>query len=221
MYIKDIVERKKIEREDVLSQILDLLCSSVGSLTNPTKITNTLRSQKIDISLNTVKTYFDYLIDAFLFQESKRYDIKGKKYFEYPNKYYIEDVGLRNARLGYRQVELSHIMENIIYNELIIRGYNVDVGIIINNEKNSNGIVNKVYREIDIVANKGNKKIYVQSAFALESIEKTESEIKPFLLTKDSFLKIIVRKDIVKRWYDEKGILNINVIDFLLDKDLF
>ncbi len=218
VYIKDIVERKKIEREDVLGQLLDLLCSSVGSLTNPKKIADTLRSKTgKNIAQNTISAYIDHLEDAFLFSEAKRYDVKGRKYFEYPYKYYCEDIGLRNARIGFRQQEMTHIMENIIYNELIIRGFSVDVGVVYSNEKNANGSYSKTAREIDFIASKGGKKIYIQSAFALPDEAKTEQELRPFALTGDSFPKIIVRKDIRKRWYDDNGVLNIGLTDFLLD----
>ena len=221
VYIKDIVERKKIEYPDVLEQILDLLCSSIGSLSNPKKIADTLRSkQNVTISANTIRSYIGHLEDAFLFSESKRYDVKGKAYFDSPNKYYSEDVGLRNARIGFRQQEMTHIMENIIYNELVIRGFSVDVGVVYSRAINEHGNSVRVPCEIDFVITSGGKKTYVQSAYAMNSEEKIESEIKSFALTGDSFPKIIVRKDIGKRWYDDNGILNINVIDFLLDKKL-
>ncbi len=218
VYIKDIVERKKIEREDVLGQLLDLLCSSVGSLTNPKKIADTLRSKTGEnIAQNTISAYIDHLEDAFLFSEAKRYDVKGRKYFEYPYKYYCEDIGLRNARIGFHQQEMTHIMENIIYNELIIRGFSVDVGVVYSNEKNDNGSYSKTAREIDFIASKGGKKAYIQSAFALPDDAKIEQELRPFALTGDSFPKIIVRKDIRKRWYDDSGMLNIGLTDFLLN----
>ena len=221
-YLKDIVERKKIKREDILSAVIDLLCSSVGSLTNPTNVANTLNSKQKRageeiVSNNTVKSYMGHLEDAFLFSECKRYDVKGKDYFDYPNKYYCEDVGLRNARLGFRQQELTHIMENIIYNELIVRECTVDIGIVFSNEKSKDGKITQVAREIDFIANNGGKKTYIQSAYALPNEEKQETENKPFSLTGDSFPKIIVRHDITKRWYDDNGVLNIGVIDFLLD----
>ncbi len=221
VYIKDIVERKKIERQDILEQILDLLCSSVGSLTNPTKIANTLKSKQTEsASANTIRTYIGYLEDAFLFSESKRYDVKGKAYFDSPNKYYSEDIGLRNARIGFRQQEMTHIMENIIYNELIIRQLSVDVGVVYSRSVNENGNSVRTPREIDFVVNSTGKRTYIQSAYAMPSEEKAEVELRPFELTNDSFPKIVVRKDIGKRWYDDKGILNINIIDFLLDKEL-
>ena len=162
----------------------------------------------------------DHLSDAFLFSECKRWDVKGKIYFDYPNKYYCEDIGLRNARIGFRQQEMTHIMENIIYNELIIRGCSVDVGIVYGNAKDKKGRTVQVAREIDFIATLGGKKTYIQSAYALHDAAKAETENKPFALTGDSFPKIIVRHDIRKRWYDDNGILNIGVIDFLLDESV-
>lgn len=221
-YLKDIIERKKIKREDILSAILDLLCSSIGSLTNPTNVTNSLNSKQKRagaevVSINTVKSYMAHLQDAFLFSECKRYDVRGKDYFDYPNKYYCEDIGLRNARLGFRQQEPTHIMENIIYNELTVRGCNVDIGIVFSNEKDQNGKSVQIAREIDFIANNNGRKIYIQSAYALPDEKKAEIENKPFFLTGDFFPKIIVRHDIRRRWYDDEGILNIGIIDFLLD----
>lgn len=146
--------------------------------------------------------------------------MKGKSYLDYPNKYYSEDIGLRNARIGFRQLEMTHIMENIIFNELIVRGYHVDVGVVFARELNANGHSVRVAKEIDFVVNSGGEKTYIQSAFALNSEEKRSAEFKPFFLTGDSFPKIIIRKDIGKRWYDDNGILNIELIDFLLDEDM-
>lgn len=219
VYIKDIVERKKIERQDILEQILDLLCSSIGSLTNPAKLANTLQSkQGISVSPNTIRAYIGHLEDAFLFSESKRYDVKGKAYFDSPNKYYCEDIGLRNARIGFRQQEMTHIMENILYNELMVRQFSVDVGVVYAREKNEKGNSVRTARDIDFVINSGGKRTYIQSAYAMPTEEKTEIELRPFSLTGDSFPKILVRRDIGKRWYDDYGVLHINLIDFLLDK---
>ncbi len=222
VYLKDIVERKKIKREDVLSATLDLLCSSVGSLTNPNNIANALNTrQRLSgenaVSANTVKSYIGHLTDAYLFEECRRYDVKGKDYFDYPNKYYCVDTGLRNARTGFRQQEMTHIMENIIYNDLRIRGCEVDVGVVYGAEKSKSGRSVQVPREIDFVATRGGKKVYIQSAYALENDEKVLAENRPFSLTGDYFPKIIVRHDIRKRWYDERGVLNIGILDFLLD----
>lgn len=181
VYIKDIVERKGIERQDILEQVLDLLCSSLGSLTNPSKIANTLKSQwREAVSANTIRAYIGHLEDAFLFSESKRYDVKGKAYFDSPNKYYCEDIGLRNARIGFRQQEITHIMENIIYNELIIRQFSVDVGIVYSRTVNKNGNSVRTAREIDFVVNSGDKRTYIQSAYAMSTAEKKETELKPF-----------------------------------------
>ena len=172
------------------------------------------------MSANTIRAYIGHLEDAFLFSESKRYDVKGKSYFDSPNKYYSEDIGLRNARIGFRQQEMTHIMENILYNELNIRQFSVDVGVVYARTVNNSGSSVRTPREIDFVVNAGGKRTYIQSAYAMPTDEKAEIELRPFTLTGDSFPKIVVRKDIGKRWYDDKGILNINVIDFLLDKDL-
>ena len=216
VYFKDIIERKKITRPDVLEATMDLLCSSVGSLTNPTNIANSVNAaQKYQdkVAPNTVRSYMEFLDDAFLFHECKRYDIKGKSYFDYPNKYYCEDIGLRNARIGFRQQETTHIMENIIYNELIIRGFSVDVGVVYSTEKGK-----RIAREIDFIATAGSKKYYIQSAYAMESSEKIASEIKPFNLAGNSFPKIIVRRDMRKGWYDDNGYLNIGIENFLLEE---
>ncbi len=222
VYLKDIVERKRIKREDVLSATLDLLCSSIGSLTNPNNIASSLNSRQRlkgenTVAPNTVKAYIGHLADAYLFEECRRYDVKGKDYFDYPNKYYCDDLGLRNARIGFRQQEMTHIMENVIYNDLRIRGCEVDIGIVYGTEKNRSGQTVQVPREIDFIATRGGRKTYIQSAYALPTEEKAFAENRPFALTGDSFPKIIVRHDIRKRWYDDNGILNIGILDFLLD----
>ena len=225
VYLKDIVEQKNIKREDVLLATLDLLCSSVGSLTNPTRVADTIntkqkRSGENLVALNTVKAYMDHLSDSFLFTECRRWNVKGKSYFGYPNKYYCKDIGLRNAQIGFRQQEMTHIMENIIFNELIIRECAVDIGIVYSSEKNAKGRPAQVAREIEFIAHSGSKKVYIQSAYALGIEEKALAENKPFSLTGDSFPKIIVRHNIRKRWYDDNGVLNISVIDFLLDDSI-
>jgi predicted AAA+ superfamily ATPase len=221
VYIKDIVERKRIERQEVLELIVDLISSAIGSLTNPTKIADTLSSKHIKVvSPNTIRAYMGHLEDAFLFTESKRYDVKGKSYFDSPSKYYCEDIGLRNARIGFRQQEMTHIMENIIYNELIIRRFSVDVGVVYGRTVNQNGNSVRTPREIDFVVHSGSKKTYIQSAYAMLTEEKEETELRPFALVGDSFPKIVVTKDGGRRWYDEQGILHIGLIDFLMDKDL-
>ena len=219
VYIKDIVERRRIKREDILSAVLDLLCSSVGSLTNPTNIANSLNSkQKLkgesSVANNTVKQYIDNLTDAYLFSECRRYDVRGKGYFYYPNKYYCEDIGLRNARIGFRQQEMTHIMENIIYNELLLRGYNVDVGVVELREGNL-----RKQLEVDFVCNQGSKRYYIQVALNLDTQEKTQQESKSLNNIGDSFKKIIVVKDNIKLWRNDDGILIIGIQEFLLNKD--
>lgn len=178
------------------------------------------RSGENVVALNTVKSYMDHLADAFLFSACKRWDVKGKNYFDYPNKYYCEDIGLRNACIGFRQQEMTHIMENIIYNDLIIRECAVDIGIVYGKEVNRQGKPSTVAREINFIANSGGRKTYIQSAYALPTEEKTVQKNKPLSLTGDSFPKIIVRHDIRKRWYDDNGILNIGIIEFLLDESI-
>ena len=225
LYIRDIVERKKIQRVDVLEATLDMLCSSIGSLTNPNSIARSLNSRrklagKELVSTNTVTSYISHLADAYLFEICRRYDVKGRDYFDFPNKYYCDDVGLRNARIGFRQQEMTHIMENILYNDLRIRGCAVDIGVVYGNQPDKNGKTIAVAREIDFIAARGGKKTYIQSAYAIDTDEKAEQENKPLGLTMDSFPKIIVRHDIRKRWYDEKGVLNIGLLDFLLDPDI-
>lgn len=224
VYLKDIVERRRIARGDILAAIVDLLCSSVGSLTNPHNVANAINSRQRlagaeRVSVNTVSAYMGHLADAFLFRECRRWDVRGKAYFDYPNKYYCEDVGLRNARTGFRQQEMTHIMENIVYNELVARGYAVDVGVVYENGRNDKGRSVRLAREIDFVATLGGKRTYVQSAFAVETAEKAEAETRPFAAVGDSFPKIVVRGDIRKRWYDERGALHIGITDFLLSDD--
>lgn len=220
IYFKDIEERYTIKLPGVLRELTSDLCSSIGSLTNASKIARTLQStKKLKVDAETISTYLSYLTDSFLFSESVRYDIKGKKYFEYPSKYYCTDVGLRNVRLGLRQQEETHIMENCIYNELIIRGYQVDVGVIPIVEKNATG--NRVQKncEIDFIATKGNKRYYIQSALSMDDDTKEKTEIRPLKAVDDSFKKIVVSKSYGKSWTDDDGILRINLIDFLLDED--
>ena len=223
VYIKDIVDRKKIKREDVLSGILDLLCSSVGSLTNPTKVAHAINSlQKLNgenrVAQNTVVAYMKHLEDAFLFSECKRYDVKGRAYFEYPNKYYCEDVGLRNARLGFRQIEETHLMENILYNELIRRGYAVDVGTV-RYAETKDGKKTEKQHEIDFVVNLGTKKVYIQSAFQINDEEKRRQEILPLLKSGDFFKKIVVTSGSAKPHMDDNGIQYVGIIPFLLDEN--
>lgn len=216
-YLRDIGERHGIDRPDVLEGIIDFISSNIGSLTNPRQIAAHFK----DVSEGTVRTYIDHLKDAFLFSESQRYDVKGKKYFSYPQKYYCEDLGLRNARLNFRQQETTHLMENAIYNELRIRGYSVDVGVVVLNFKDENGKSYRIQKEIDFIANRYEEKIYIQSAFAIPDEKKMESETNQFKHTGDFFRKIVVRADVGNRWFDENGVLHIGVIDFMMDKTLF
>jgi len=219
VYFKDIVERYEIELPDVLEELTDDLCSSVGSLTNANKITNTLQTVKgIKVSGTTVSNYLNYLLDAFLFGNAKRYDVKGKKYFEYPSKYYCTDVGLRNARLNFRQQEETHIMENAIYNELLSRGYSVDVGVV-EMVEHGGGRQMKKQCEIDFVVNRGSRKYYIQSALSVSDPSKLETELRPLKNTRDFFKKIIVSKTAMKPWTDEDGILHLGLYDFLLKED--
>ena len=220
VYFKDITERYQIELPDVLSELTDDLCSSIGSLTNSSKIANTLQSVKgIKVASQTISNYLEYLEEAFLFKCSKRYDVKGKKYFSYPSKYYCTDIGLRNVRLNFRQQEETHIMENIIYNELTARGYSVDVGIVETYEKDSSGKRRKIAYEIDFVVNKGMKKYYIQSALNITAPEKAYAELRPLLRTGDFFKKIIITKSSMKPWIDDEGIVHLGLYDFLLNEE--
>lgn len=218
LYVKDIVERNHLEREDVLNAILDYIASQIGSLTNPNNIANALssmRNEKINPAL--VSSYLSHTMDAFLISVAKRYDVKGKTYFNYPNKYYYADLGLRNARLNYRQYDPGHIMENIIYNELVRRGYSVDVGMVLDRQG-----AEKVQREIDFVVNDGDRRIYIQSAYQLDTEKKENAELQSLRLTGDFFKKIVIRMDIPHNFYDESGFYHCNLIDFLLgDLDSF
>ena len=215
-YLKDIIERNNIQRFDIIDSIINILASSVGSLTNSQKIYNTFVSNgEKEVSLNTINSYIKYIEDSFIVNKSNRYDVKGKKYIQTPQKYYFSDIGLRNARLNFRQQEENHIMENIIYNELMIRGYNVDVGVVeIRNENKD-----RKQLEVDFVCNLGNKKYYIQSALNLETREKTIQEERPLMNINDNFKKIIVVKDNIKHWYTEEGILIIGVQEFLLNQN--
>lgn len=218
VYFKDIIERYNIELPDVLNELTDDLCSSIGSLTNASKIANTLNSIKnIKISSVTIANYLEYLTESFLFSNAKRYDVKGKKYFEYPSKYYCTDIGLRNARLNFRQQEETHIMENIIYNELLNRGYLVDVGVI-EIVETKEGHKAKKQCEIDFVVNKGSKKYYIQSALNVSDPDKLKAEIRPLKKTNDFFKKILIVKTSMKAWTDDDGILHLGLYDFLLNE---
>ena len=220
VYITDILGRNRIRNREELEELLDIVSSAVGSLTNPNKLSQTFKSMKNKtINKSTIRKYLDSLCDSFLLEEAKRYDVKGRKYIGTPLKYYFSDMGLRNARLNFRQIEETHIMENIIYNELRMRGYDVDVGVVTSNEVTEEGKKIRKQREIDFICNMGSRRYYIQSAFALPDRAKIEQEEKPLLLSGDGFKKIIVTKDAPAPLYDEHGILSMNIYDFLLNKD--
>lgn len=219
VYFKDIVERYDITLHDVLEELTDDLCSSIGSLTNAAKIAKTLQSVKgVKVSSTTIANYLNYLTESFLFANAKRYDVKGKKYFEYPSKYYCTDVGLRNAKLNFRQQEETHIMENIIYNELLHRGYSVDVGVVEITER-KDGKQSRKQCEIDFVVNVGSKKYYIQSALNVADPTKMATELRPLKNTNDFFKKIIIAKTSQKAWTDECGILHMGLYEFLLNEN--
>lgn len=212
-YFKDIIDRNGIKRLDILDAIVNLLASSVGSLTNPQKIYDTFKSNgEKELSLNTINSYLAFLENAFIIKKALRYDIKGRKYINTPFKYYFSDLGLRNARLNFRQQEETHLMENAIYNELINRGFNVDVGVVEIREDNK-----RLQTEVDFVCNSGNQRYYIQSALNINTSQKTIQESRPLNHIRDNFKKIIVVKDYIKPWQTEDGILVIGIIDFLLD----
>ncbi len=217
-YIKDIKQRNKIKNVSEMEELIDVMASSIGSLANPNRISNTFKSEKkVSLDPKTIKDYLSYLENAFLLSETKRYDVKGRKYINTPLKYYFEDVGLRNARLNFHQLEEPHIMENVVYNELNLRGFNVDVGVVDALDKVNDKYINKQY-EVDFIANKGQKKYYIQVAQGLSDPNKKEQELKSLRNIKDNFKKIIIRKDNPVSYIDEEGILNLNFFDFLLEK---
>lgn len=219
-YISDITGRNNIRNKAELEELLNILSSAIGSLTNPSKLSATFKSVKNkSISKDTIIKYIDYLKDSFLIDSAMRYDIKGKKYINTPSKYYFTDLGLRNARLNFRQVEETHAMENIIFNELKVRGYNVDVGVVVMNEVDKNGKKIRKQLEVDFVCNKGSKRFYIQSAYALPDKEKMEQEQRSLVNTGDGFKKIIITKDAVAPLYNDEGILVMSVYDFLLNPD--
>lgn len=214
LYLRDMIERNSVEREDVMNAILDYVASQVGSLTNPTNIANALTSMRGERVRNQlVSSYLDYAIDSFLVEIARRYDVKGKTYFNYPNKYYYVDMGLRNARLNWRQYDPGHIMENIIYNELIMRGYLVDVGVVVERRANE-----KIQREIDFVVNDGDRRIYIQSAWRMDTEQKENVELRSMALTGDFFKKIVIRMDIPHDFYDENGVFHLSLMSFLMDR---
>ena len=219
-YVKDIIERNHIEKIQEMNDLINVLASGIGSLTNASKIEATFKSIiKSDISLNTIRAYIEHLKDAFIINEVNRYDVKGRKYIGTPLKYYFEDVGLRNARLGFRQVEETHLMENIIYNELRVRGFRVDIGVVVKRGRTEEGVQEKKQLEIDFVANMGSKRYYIQSAFSLPDAEKRAQEKASLINVGDSFKKIVIVKDVVKPLHDDDGILTMSIYDFLLDEN--
>ena len=217
LYLKDIEDRHRLRGDNVMAALVNILASAVGSLTNPTKLANTFGSNGINVSDKTIGVYIGYLLDAFFISKAERYDIKGKKYIASPFKYYFTDVGLRNAQLNFRQQEENHLMENIIYNELLIRGFNVDVGVVEHSERDGNGKVVRKRLEVDFVCNSGNQRYYIQSAFAISDSSKMYQEQKSLVHIGDSFKKIIVVKDRIKLWRNEEGIVIMGIMDFLLN----
>ncbi|MEA5017536.1 MAG: ATP-binding protein [Erysipelotrichaceae bacterium] len=217
-YLNDVINRYNIRNDAELGELINILASSVGSLTNPNKLSDTFKSvKKSEISNHTIKSYLDYFEDSFLIQNSLRYDVKGKKYINTPSKYYFTDIGLRNARLNFRQLEENHIMENTIYNELKIRGFSVDVGVVTLNTKDADGKSIRKQLEIDFICNKGDQKYYIQSAFRMDTEEKEKQELRSLKSLDDSFKKIIVlrNKELITK--DENGYLRIGLLDFLLN----
>ena len=216
-YLKDIIERNHVEKTQELEDLINILASAIGSLTNIPKIEATFRTVlKSNISGNTIRQYVEYLEDAFIINKANRYNVKGRRYIGTPMKYYFEDVGLRNARLGFRQVEETHLMENIIYNELRSRGFSVDVGVVEKRSKDESGEAKRIQLEIDFVANLGSRRYYIQSAFALPDEDKKKQEKRPLLEVRDSFKKIIIVKDPVNVTRDENGVITMSIYDFLL-----
>ena len=218
-YIKDIIEKNRLRGDVAIDTLIDVLASSIGSLNNPTKIAKTFVSNGMNVSDKTVSAYIEYLLDSFLIRKTARYDIKGRKYINSPFKYYFSDIGLRNARINFRQQEQTHIMENIIYNELVMRGFNVDVGIIEHVVRIENDKRETKHLEVDFVCNKGNQRYYIQSAFSIPSAEKMAQEQASLDRIDDSFKKIIITQDRTKLWRNEKGYVIMNVLDFLLKEN--
>ena len=219
-YLTDIKERYKIKNDDDLEELIDVVSSSIGSLTNPTKLENTFQTVKhSNISHTTIKSYLDILQDVFLVEKSVRYDIKGRKYIDTPAKYYFSDLGLHNARLNFRQYEETHLMENLIYNELRLRGMSVDVGVVIKNEKDANGVSVRKQLEVDFVCNQGSQRYYIQSALRLPNKEKREQEVRSLKDINDSFKKFVITEDMISRYIDDDGITYMNIYEFLLNED--
>ena len=221
-YIRDVTERHQIKNDaEILEILLNVLASSIGSLTNPSRLSNTFESERhIRIGADTIDTYIGYFMEAFLLQRAERYDVKGRKYIKTPVKYYYSDVGLRNARLGFRQLEETHLMENVLYNDLIRRGFDVDVGVVEQNVRTDAGKNARRQLEVDFVINRGNERCYIQSALSVDDPDKKEQEIASLIRIPDSFKKIVVVKDYIQPWRDERGIQYVGVEDFLLDESL-
>ena len=221
VYVRDIERRHKIRNKAELEELLNVLSSAIGSLVNPEKLSNTFHSvKKSKITAATLKKYLDALEDSFLVDATSRYDIKGKSYISSQKKYYFSDLGLRNARINFRQIEQTHSMENVIYNELKMRGYNVDIGLVTVLEKNVEGKYIRKQLEVDFVCNQGSKRYYIQSAFSVPDLEKQRQETRPFRNIEDSFKKVIVTHDMVPKHYDDDGVLVVNIYDFLLDESI-
>ena len=221
IYIRDIFKRNRIRNIGELEDLLNILASAIGSLTNPEKLKNAFKTmKKSKITSKTIKKYLDCLEDSFLIESAQRYDIKGKAYIETPKKYYFSDLGLRNARINFRQFEQTHSMENVIYNELCMRGYRVDVGVVTIAEKDREGKVSRKQLEVDFVCNLGSSRYYIQSVYSLPDEAKRTQEIRPFRKIDDSFKKIVITRDIVQPYYDDYGILTVNIYDFLLDPQI-
>ena len=219
-YLTDIKERYKIKNDDDLEELIDIVASSIGGLTNPSKLENTFQTVKhSNITHTTIKSYLDMLQDVFLIERSVRYDIKGRKYIDTPAKYYFSDLGLRNARINFRQYEETHLMDNLIYNELRLRGMSVDVGVVVKNEKDANGVSVRKQLEVDFVCNQGSQRYYIQSALRLPSEEKREQEVRSLKSINDSFRKFVITEDLISRYHDNEGITYMNIYEFLLDEN--
>lgn len=219
LYIKDVIERNKLQGDVIMESIVDILASAVGSLTNPPKLANTFSSNQLKTNANTISVYIEHLRNAFILDRAERYDVKGKKYISSPYKYYFTDIGIRNSKLNFRQQEQTHIMENIIYNELVVRGYNVDVGVVDYFATDDKGKRVLIHSEVDFVCNMGSQRYYIQSAFSIPDEEKMKQEQASLDHIGDSFKKIIIVQDHIKSWRNEKGYLIMNIWDFLLDEN--
>lgn len=219
VFLRDIIERNRVQNDAQLESLLNVISSAVGSLTNPKKLEDTFTSSGTGkLSAVTIKQYLDYLCDAFMIEQAERYDIKGKRYISTPYKYYFTDTGLRNARLNFRQLEETHLMENVMYNELCLRGYSVDVGVVEINERQEDGKYVRKQIEVDFVCNKADERVYVQSAFSIPTTEKRQQEERPLVNVGDGFRKVVVTKDNVIRHNDENGILIMSLQEFLMDE---